>query len=414
MSPNRWLSRPPLFTDTAFALAVGAVTIAGSIAAGRDQTDMTPIGPIAYALLVIGALALAARRELPYLALAVTFACTVAWIYLAYPYGPIFFYVMIAIYSVAAWRRARYAIIAVVPMLAAHIPWSLFGEADPDSVTFAAVTTSLWLICPLAMGIAVRTQRQAISGAMEQDRARHVYEERLRLAQEVHDVVGHSLAVISMNAGAALHVLTKQPGPERVAESLRAIRTASSGALDELRSVLLHGDGRGEGPSLAALPNLLAATRVDGLTTELTVTGDRADIPSSVDLTGYRIVQESLTNVVRHAGAKRACVTVDYQPGRVTPGEISVSQWTLARRSRSCDLGGEPVWRRVHAMSLPTATAVHTRAMSSATARPRSEPDSAAANVATVAEKTQMTARRVAETMTKAVSRRASTSDTMR
>ena len=247
MSPIRWLSRPPLFTDAAFALAVGVVTIAGSIAAGRDQTDMTPIDSVAYAILVIGALALAARRELPYLALAVTFACTVAWIYLAYPYGPIFFYVMIAIYSVAAWCRTRYAVIAVVPMLVAHIPWSLWGEADPDSVTFAAVTTSLWLICPLAMGIAVRTQRQAIARAMEQDRARHVYEERLRLAQEVHDVVGHSLAVISMNAGAALHVLTKQPGPERVAESLRAIRTASSGALDELRSALLRGDGRGEG-----------------------------------------------------------------------------------------------------------------------------------------------------------------------
>jgi signal transduction histidine kinase len=318
VSQIRWLNGPPLLTDAAFALAIGAITIAGSVAAGRDQTDMTTIDPTAYALLVVGALALAVRRKLPVVGLAVTVACTVAWIYLAYPYGPIFFYVMIAIYSLAAWRRARYGIIGVALMLLAHVPWSLWGEVDSDSVTFTAVTTSLWLICPLAMGIAVRTQRQAIARAMEQERSRHVYEERLRLAQEVHDVVGHSLAVISMNAGAALHVLSKQPGPQRVAESLRAIRTASSGALDELRSALLHGDGRVDGPSLAALPDLLAATRVDGLTTELTVTGDRAEIPSNVDLTGYRIVQESLTNVVRHAGAKRACVTVDYQPGRVS------------------------------------------------------------------------------------------------
>jgi signal transduction histidine kinase len=78
------------------------------------------------------------------------------------------------------------------------------------------------------------------------------------------------------------------------------------------------GGGRREGPSLAALPSLLEATRVDGLTTELSVTGDRAGIPSTVDVTGYRIVQESLTNVVRHAGARRACVTVEYQPGRVS------------------------------------------------------------------------------------------------
>ncbi|GIH10427.1 two-component sensor histidine kinase [Rhizocola hellebori] len=301
-------------TDAVFALAVGVVTIAGSVAAGRDQTDMTPIDSTAYVLLVIGALALVARRKLPGLALAGTFACTVAWIYLSYPYGPIFFYVMIAIYSMAAWSRTRYAVIAVALLLLAHIPWSLWGETEPDSLTFAAVTTALWLLCPLAMGIAVRSQRHAIARALEEERSRHIYQERLRLAQEVHDVVGHSLAVISMNAGAALHVLSKQPGPERVAESLRAIRTASSGALDELRSALLHGDG----PGLAALPSLLAATRVDGLTTELTVTGERAGIPSTVDLTGYRIVQESLTNVVRHAGAKRACVTVAYQPGRVS------------------------------------------------------------------------------------------------
>ncbi len=318
MSLLRWRSRFPLLTDLLFALAVGALTVFGSVAAAVDQTDMRPLDTLAYALLITGALGLVPRRQMPGLALAVTFVSTMIWVYLSYPYGPVYLYVTIAIYSAAAWRKVRYAVIAVALMLLAHIPWSLWGETKPDSLAFATVTTTVWLICPLAVGVAVRTQRLAIAHALEQERSRHVYEERLRLAQEVHDVVGHSLAVISMNAGAALHVLSKQQlsqgSPQRVADSLRAIRAASSGALDELRVTLLDGGG----PSLAALPGLLEATRVDGLTTELTVTGERMDIPSNVDITGYRIVQESLTNVVRHAGARHAHVAVDYQPGKVT------------------------------------------------------------------------------------------------
>ncbi len=361
MSTIRWLGRRPLLNDLLFALALGAITILGSVPAGRDQIDMTQIDGLAYALLVVGALALALRRRAPASALAIAFAATAVWIWLRYPYGPIFLYVMVGIYSLAAWRRAREAIIAVALILLAHIPWSMWGEDQPDSLAFAVVTTSLWLVCPLAVGMAVRGQRHAVAHAMEEERGRHLSEERLRIAQEVHDVVGHSLAVISMNAGAALHVLSRQPGPAQVAESLRAIRAASSGALDELRAALLAH----EGPSLAALPDLLEATRVDGLSTELMVTGERADIPSKVDLTGYRIVQESLTNVVRHAGASHARVAVDYQPGRVTltvtddghggpvrPGGSGLASMT----ARAEALGGTLAAGALPAATSPTAT----------------------------------------------------------
>jgi len=129
----------------------------------------------------------------------------------------------------------------------------------------------------------------------------------------VHDAVGHTLAVISVNAGAALHVLAKLPDPPpQVAESLRAIRSASRQGLDELRATLAA-QPRQTQPGLAALPQLVAATNVDGLSATLTVTGEPYPLPSDVDAAAYRIVQEALTNVVRHAQARHATVDMSYE-----------------------------------------------------------------------------------------------------
>jgi signal transduction histidine kinase len=149
-----------------------------------------------------------------------------------------------------------------------------------------------------------------------------VYEERLRVAQEVHDVVGHSLAMISLNAGVALHVLEKQQAPSpQVETALRAIRQAGTGALDELRGTLAVFTGQVAAPcpapGLAALPRLVEATNVDGLSVTLDVAGEAGRVPPAVDAAGYRIVQEALTNVVRHAAAGNAAVKVTYRPRRV-------------------------------------------------------------------------------------------------
>ncbi|HCT75627.1 MAG TPA: hypothetical protein DGT23_03330 [Micromonosporaceae bacterium] len=311
----RRLSRHPLLVDALFAFAVGVLAVLGSIAAGADQTDMTRLDTVGFALLVIGAAGLVLRRRMPGGAVAITFIVTMLYIYLRYPYGPIFIYATIAIYSAAAWRSTRFAVSAVALAVLAHVPWSLWGEREPDSLAFTTLTTAVWLASPLAVGVAVRTQRQAHAKSLLEERDRHAYEERLRIAQEVHDVVGHSLAVISMNAGAALHVLTKHPGPPQVSESLRAIRQASGGALDELRATLMGGSAK---PGLANLADLVEATNVGGLTVTLKVTGTPDGLASKVDLAGYRIVQESLANVVRHAGAKQADVAVEYGPGQIT------------------------------------------------------------------------------------------------
>jgi signal transduction histidine kinase len=153
---------------------------------------------------------------------------------------------------------------------------------------------------------------------------RRAYEERLRIAQEVHDVVGHGLAVINLQAAVALHVVGRRPEQAEVA--LAAIKRSSKDALEELRGTLAvfrqpqpdHPDGAWRpAPGLGQLDGLVTAVAEGGLSVEVAVSGERADLSAAVDLAAYRIVQESLTNVVRHAGPATATVRVGYEPGAV-------------------------------------------------------------------------------------------------
>ena len=168
-----------------------------------------------------------------------------------------------------------------------------------------------------------RSRRESDRNQREQDRRRYAYEERLRIARDVHDVVGHSLSVITMQAGVALHVLDKRP--DQVAESLEAIRTTSRDALAELRMTLgvfrdpSAGDARAPVPGLARLEDLVGALRKAGRTVELVrePADDHGPLPAAVDQAAFRIIQEALTNVVRHADSAVATVRVARDPRRV-------------------------------------------------------------------------------------------------
>ena len=296
--------------DPVFAVVVTALVIAGTSPASHEQPEMHALDGTAWILLIAGGLALIVRRILPLVSVAVTFAVTMAYVYQGYPYGPIFFYTMIALYTLAAWRPKRQALIVTGVVLVLYLAYSWWFESEPDGFTFSMFSGAVWLAGPVAVGIAVRGKREADGRAQEELRARHVSEERLRLAREVHDTVGHSLAVISVNAGAALHVLAKLTDtPPQVAESLRAIRTASRQGLDELRATLAAHSRSG----LSGLPELVAATNVDGLSAALSITGEPSPLASNVDVAAYRIVQEALTNVVRHARASHVTVEVFYE-----------------------------------------------------------------------------------------------------
>ncbi len=307
------LAERPLLLDTVFAVVVTIGVIAGSFPAGREQPDMHPLDGLAWAILATAGLSLSLRRRLPWLAVATAFTLTMTYIYLRYPYGPIFLYSMIAVYSAAAWRSTAYALTVGALIIGAHLPWSWL-ETEPDGLAFSLFTGAVWLVSPIAVGIAVRSRRVADRRAHFEERRRHISEERLRLAQEVHDTVGHSLAIISANAGAALHVLARTTPHPQLEESLRAIRSASGSALDELRAVLAARPSKG----LACLPALIDATNVNGLRVSLSTMGSPRPVDDTIDLAAYRIVQESLANVVRHAQAHHATVTVTFAPDSLT------------------------------------------------------------------------------------------------
>jgi signal transduction histidine kinase len=152
---------------------------------------------------------------------------------------------------------------------------------------------------------------------------RAVVEERLRLARELHDVVAHAMSVIAVQSGVGAHVADTQP--EEAAKALAAIEATSRAALEELRRLLgvLRQEDEPQGdlapvPGLADLEGLLAEVAKTGLAVKLQVHGTRPSLPAGVDLSAYRIVQEALTNVVKHAGPARAQVTVGYHDQNVT------------------------------------------------------------------------------------------------
>jgi signal transduction histidine kinase len=321
-----WWRARPLVLDLLLAVLTGLTVAVTSMAAADGQAGARPVDAVAVAVVAAGSAGIAARRRWPALALVVTIGATLVFVELRYPYGPIFLLTAVSMYSVAAWRSTRYAVAAAVAVALVHIVWSVWFEDDPEGPLASLLGSTAWVAAAVGAGVAVRVRREAIVRALADERRRAGYEERLRLAQEVHDVVGHSLAVISMNAGAALHVLGK-PGPmpaEPLHRSLRAIRQASNGALDELRAALATFTGTLPAPAadpvspgLAAVPALVAATDVDGLTVTLDVEGGRPAVPSAVDVAGYRIVQEALANVVRHAAARTAGVRIAYRPDAV-------------------------------------------------------------------------------------------------
>ncbi|HET9558335.1 MAG TPA: sensor histidine kinase, partial [Actinomycetota bacterium] len=187
---------------------------------------------------------------------------------------------------------------------------------------------------------------------------RRVTEERLRIARELHDVVSHTIGLISVQAGVAAHLLHRRP--DKAADSLAAIRQASDEALGELHAmlgVLRQGDGGGRAPlapapGLAELDALIAQAAGAGIEVKVAVEGEPRRLPSAVDLACYRVVQESLTNVVRHAGASQAEVTVTHHDDRVVVevlddgaapsgnGAVGSGQGIPGMRERARALGG--------------------------------------------------------------------------
>jgi signal transduction histidine kinase len=309
--------------DGLLVMGMAVLGMVGSIGAAGNQPDRRPLDAVAYALILLAAAALLARRRHPIAVLAVTVATNVAYLALGYPYGPIFLTMWVAVYTLAAAPHQRPSVVfavvaaALVVIVATDIALTdrqaLAGEL-PEIVAVWAVQ----FLAPLWLGWAVRVRREHATEAV-----RHrVQEERLRLAREVHDVVAHSIAVINFQAGVAVHVLDRRP--EQALAALLAIKQASREALVELRATLgvlrqlgEQGGSRAPLPGLAQLDALVARAAEAGRHVEVAVEGERVELPLAVDLAAYRIVQEALTNVARHSGPADARVRLAYGAGEV-------------------------------------------------------------------------------------------------
>jgi signal transduction histidine kinase len=285
-----------------------------------------PLPIAAYAAVAVVALSVMVRRLRPRTAYAATVVAAAVLIAATGMPGPaVLAPVVVQVYTLASLLplRAWTPWLGLVPLLVVAL-WlgrPAFGLSATQLYAVLGVGAAV-LSVPAALGVVVRTARETDRRERRQELHRFAYEERLRIAREVHDVVGHSLSVINMQAGVALHVLHKRP--DRIEPSLEAIRQTSKDALEELRGTLAvfrdPDGGRGPRaplPGLDRLDDLVAGVASAGRTAEVRTEGAPAPLPAAVDHAAYRIVQEALTNVVRHAGGAGAAVRIEYRPAEV-------------------------------------------------------------------------------------------------
>ncbi|WP_446213146.1 sensor histidine kinase [Micromonospora sp. IBSANI012] len=304
--------RQEAVADLALAVVLLLLGLLATGPAGRNQPGATPVDAGCLALVTVATLALTGRRLAPRATLAVVTVAVSTYLVLGYPYGPVLLTFLVAVYTVAVRLPIRPAAVAAAAALAVilvHVFWSRGSSLGLPGV----LPGSAWVVVPFALGVAVRTNRETVTRTRAEQARRQADEERLRIAQEVHDVVGHGLAAISMQADIALHLLPKRP--EQAEAALTAISRTSREALDELRVTLgavRRGTERGPVPGLARLDALRERLAGAGLAVDLRVTGEPRPLPGAVDLAAYRVVQEALTNVLRHARVAAARVRVDY------------------------------------------------------------------------------------------------------
>jgi signal transduction histidine kinase len=322
----------PYWADATLALALYVVTVAWPTGGQtKAWSDFDPSEVLAVAGALVYA-PLALRRRYPVPVLALTVAATVGYMFVGPVRGPILAGSGLAIYTVCSVveRRLALAIGGLAVLSVGIASMALSPEKWDKSVNGIAFA---WTAMTVAVGEAVRSRRAFVAAieerarraehTREEEARRRVAEERLRIARELHDIVGHHIALINIQAGVASHLLATQPDTAR--DALAQVREAGRAALAELGATVavLRQTGEGEdaasprepAPGLDRLPQLLDSFDRAGLRVERRTEGEPQAIPAAVDLTAYRVVQESLTNVRKHAGTSAATLTLAYRPG---------------------------------------------------------------------------------------------------
>ncbi|KUO14693.1 sensor histidine kinase [Streptomyces dysideae] len=337
--------------DWAIAVGVAVTLLVTGLSGQHSATNLDLLG---YVLLAVGGLALVARRRAPVPVLAVTGLCAVSYQAVGFDVPAVAY--LFAVYAAVREGHRTLTIAASVTMLAV-LPLAALASLHDAGEAFTQARGALEIAWLIAAGAAGEALRQAERRADEAERTREetarrrADEERLHIARELHDSLTHQISIIKVQAEVAVHVARKRG--EQVPAALLAIQEAGREATRELRATLeaLRDDDTAPPRGLDHVPELVERARTIGLDATLTIEGQRHDVPAAVERTAYRIVQESLTNIVRHAGAVTASVRIDCRPdalairvdddGKATPDTAPVpGVGLLGMGERVTALGG--------------------------------------------------------------------------
>ncbi|MEU6593613.1 histidine kinase [Streptomyces sp. NPDC046881] len=302
-----------------------AFVLIGTTFAAHSQPDRVPLDVSARVLLLAASVPLLWRHRHPVAVAYGTAAAALAYLALGYPYGPVFLAVAVGCCGAVLAGHRRAAWTAVGLLWAGHLLVALWlyrrlpPAGDRAASPGQEIVIATWVVAVAALCELVRVRRE--QWARERaDRAeaarRRADEERLRMARELHDVLAHSISVINVQASMGLALLDTDP--EQARSALTTIKAAGKEALGEVRQVLgtLRAPGaapRAPAPGLARLPELVEEAAAAGLT--VGTEGEPPRLPPGADLAAFRIVQEALTNVVRHSGSRHARVHFGYGDG---------------------------------------------------------------------------------------------------
>ena len=342
--PGRPLRLLANFVNAAIPWVVAVFVILVVLDEGRQDAGSAEV-LVGILSAVVQGVALRWRRSRPERVMLAVLAGGVV-LQLLFPTIVVPFAGLFAVGSLAAARPPRVSLVGLAGLMALSA-MNFFTTTDEDAWFTIVLAVVAW-----ALGEAVRSRRMAV----EEGYRRALGEEQARIARELHDVIAHSVSVIVVQASAADDVFDEHPDQAR--NALRSIDRAGRDALRELRLLLGQvrpgGDGEliGPQPGLDRLDELAEPLRAGGLDVVVRRQGEQSALPAGLDLSAYRIVQEALTNTLRHARATRAEVTLSYGPdllevdvtddGRVTPvnGEVVAGHGLVGMRERAALLGG--------------------------------------------------------------------------
>jgi signal transduction histidine kinase len=309
------------------AVLAGSDPVATALAGAEPVTEVREPDIAAYVLVAIYSTLPIVRRRAPVVAVMGGLAAGLVFAAAKYPVAltPV---VLLSVYTAAGALTPRRSRV----LLAVALVFGIVGTTaspGPTDVGVPALILSAWLLGSYvgsrrAYIAELEVKNRLLEAARVELADRAVTDERLRIARELHDVVAHTMSVVAVHAGTGRMVAEEDPAAAR--EALATIESTTRSALAEMRRMLgilrrsdhEEPDALAPAPGLGDLDALVADVVQSGVTVEVRVEGDRPDVPPGIDLAAYRIVQEALTNVIKHAGRVRATVAVRYDDTAVT------------------------------------------------------------------------------------------------